>query len=167
MPNSTTPASQAAHEQVQQVLLNSTTPTSQEVHQQRQKELQHPTTPASQVVQEQMSHDPHNSSNLESNNQYEEQGLSTNKRKRGGSQMQSVHGRSERKLIVLNDLNQPIGPPESIVKELGSFLSTLARNRTFCPVNILDWRKLKTHDNMWNYIKEKYVILEAGKDYAI
>ncbi|MCD7448542.1 hypothetical protein HAX54_043817, partial [Datura stramonium] len=79
---------------------------------------------------------------------------STNKRKRGGTQMQNVHGRSEHKLIVLNELNQPIGSTESIVKKLGSFLGTLARNGTFCPVNVLDWRKLKIHDDMWSYIRE-------------
>ncbi|MCD7462837.1 hypothetical protein HAX54_049449 [Datura stramonium] len=49
--------------------------------------------------------------------------------------MRSVRGRSERKLIVLNELSQPIGPTELIVKELGSFLGTLARNETFCPIN--------------------------------
>ncbi|MCD9643484.1 hypothetical protein HAX54_030997, partial [Datura stramonium] len=68
---------------------------------------------------------------------------------------------------MLNELNQPIDPTESIVKELGSFLGTLARNGTFCPINILDWRESKTHDDMWNYIKEKYDIPEVGKDYDL
>ncbi|MCD7446076.1 hypothetical protein HAX54_037282 [Datura stramonium] len=81
--------------------------------------------------------------------------------------MQSVHGWSERKLIVLNELNQSIGPIVSIVKELGSFLGTLARNGIFYPLNVFDWRKLKTHDDMRNYIKEKYDIPEARKDYTL
>lgn len=41
--------------------------------------------------------------------------------------MQVVHGRSERKLILLNELNQPIDPTKEVVSELGSFLGTLAR----------------------------------------
>lgn len=48
-------------------------------------------------------------------------------KKRGGTQMQVVHGRSERKLILLNELNQPIDPTKEVVSELGSFLGTLAR----------------------------------------
>jgi len=67
--------------------------------------------------------------------------------------MQVVHGRSERKLILLNELNQPIGPTKEVVSELGSFLGTLARNGTFCPLNVFNWKMLKTHDDMWNYIK--------------
>ncbi|XP_059302008.1 uncharacterized protein LOC132053932 [Lycium ferocissimum] len=92
---------------------------------------------------------------------------STQKRKRGGTQMQSVHGRSERKLIVLNELHQPIGPTEAIVKELGSFLGTLARNGTFCPLNVFKWKKLKTHDDMWNYTMEKYDIPKVAKEWAL
>jgi len=67
--------------------------------------------------------------------------------------MQNVHGWSESKLIVLNELNQPIGPTKEVVSELGSFLGTLARNGTFCPLNVFNWKMLKTHDDMWNYIK--------------
>ncbi|XP_059302824.1 uncharacterized protein LOC132054881 isoform X2 [Lycium ferocissimum] len=81
--------------------------------------------------------------------------------------MQSVHGRSERKLIVLNELHQPIGPTEAIVKELGSFLGTLARNGTFCPLNVFKWKKLKTHDDMWNYTMEKYDIPKVAKEWAL
>ncbi|XP_060172400.1 uncharacterized protein LOC132603390 [Lycium barbarum] len=92
---------------------------------------------------------------------------STQKRKRGGTQMQSVHGRSERKLIVLNELHQSIGPIEAIVKELGSFLGTLARNGTFCPLNVFKWKKLKTHDDMWNYTLEKYDIPKVAKEWTL
>ncbi|KAH0712311.1 hypothetical protein KY289_008270 [Solanum tuberosum] len=65
-----------------------------------------------------------------------------NKKTRGGTQMQNVHGRSD-------------------------FLGTLARNGTFCPLNVFNWKMLKTHDDMWNYIKEKYDIPEVGKDWAL
>ncbi|KAH0776270.1 hypothetical protein KY290_007681 [Solanum tuberosum] len=57
------------------------------------------------------------------------------KEKGGGTQMQSVHEQSERKLIVLNELYQHIGPTEAVIKESGSFLGTLAMNGTFCPLN--------------------------------
>ncbi|KAH0784204.1 hypothetical protein KY290_003802 [Solanum tuberosum] len=90
-----------------------------------------------------------------------------NKKKKGDTQMQNVHGWSESKLIVLNELNQPIGPTKEVVSELGSFLGTLARNGTFCPLNVFNWKTLKTHDDMWNYIKEKYDIPEVGKDWAL
>ncbi|KAG5610111.1 hypothetical protein H5410_021392 [Solanum commersonii] len=45
--------------------------------------------------------------------------------------MQNVHGRQERKLVLLNRYNQPIGPTNAIVTELGSFLGTLARNEKY------------------------------------
>ncbi|XP_047268049.1 uncharacterized protein LOC124898445 [Capsicum annuum] len=80
--------------------------------------------------------------------------------------MQVVHGRTDRQLIVLNKLNHPIGPTKAVVTEFFSFLGTLARNETFCPLN-LTWTKLKTHDKMWSYIQEKYDILNNGKDWAI
>ncbi|XP_060210623.1 uncharacterized protein LOC132637571 [Lycium barbarum] len=81
--------------------------------------------------------------------------------------MQNVHGRSERKLIVLNKHNQPVGPTQAIVAELGSFLGTLARNSTFCPVNVSNWRKLKTHKDMWKYTKEKYNITDTAQAWAL
>uniref|UniRef100_M1DQP2 Uncharacterized protein n=1 Tax=Solanum tuberosum TaxID=4113 RepID=M1DQP2_SOLTU len=67
--------------------------------------------------------------------------------------MQVVHGRSKHKLILPNELNQPIGPTKEVVSELGSFLGTSARNGTVCPLNVFNWKMLKTHDDMWNYIK--------------
>ncbi|MCD9641960.1 hypothetical protein HAX54_028519 [Datura stramonium] len=50
---------------------------------------------------------------------------------------------------------------QSEKQELSSFLGTLARNEIFCPVNVFDWRKLKTHDDMWNYIKAKMERIET------
>ncbi|WMV54112.1 hypothetical protein MTR67_047497 [Solanum verrucosum] len=46
----------------------------------------------------------------------------SSKNKRGQTQMHNVHARKERKLILLNRLNQPIGPTEDVVTELSSFL---------------------------------------------
>ncbi|XP_060197247.1 uncharacterized protein LOC132626403 [Lycium barbarum] len=133
-PDSIYPAAQTIHEQV---LLDSTTAESGEAQEQVRQTSQLSSIPALQAVNEQIQQDPQDSTNLEANDQSGEGGPSTQKRKRGGTQMQSVHGRSERKLIVLNELHQPIGPTEAIVKELGSFLGTLARNGTFCPLNVL------------------------------
>ena len=42
--------------------------------------------------------------------------------------MHDVHARKERKLIILNSQNQPVGPTDDVVIELSSFLGTLARN---------------------------------------
>ncbi|XP_019225432.1 PREDICTED: uncharacterized protein LOC109207010 [Nicotiana attenuata] len=89
------------------------------------------TTRTSQTVREQFE----DSSNHEINEQSEEQGPSAEKRKRGKTLMPSVHGRKEHKLIVVNENNQPIGPTDDVVAELGSFLGTLARNAAFCPLN--------------------------------
>ncbi|KAH0706129.1 hypothetical protein KY289_011205 [Solanum tuberosum] len=69
--------------------------------------------------------------------------------------MQSVHGRQERKLVVLNRYNQPIGPTNAVVTELGSFLGTLARNAMFCPLNIHNWKNMDTKKDLWDYTQEK------------
>ncbi|KAM3216344.1 hypothetical protein P3L10_025785 [Capsicum annuum] len=50
--------------------------------------------------------------------------------------MQAVHGRTDRQLIVLNELNQPIGPTKPVVTKFSSFLGTVARNGSFCPLNL-------------------------------
>ncbi|XP_059290916.1 uncharacterized protein LOC132044454 isoform X2 [Lycium ferocissimum] len=140
-------------EQVQQVPRHSTTSAAQTVLEQVQQESLHPTPSTTQAVQEQVQQTSQDSTPQEANEESEEQGPST-KKKRGRTQMQNVHGRSERKLIVLNKHNQPVGPTQAIVAELGSFLGTLARNSTFCPVNVSNWRKLKTHKDMWKYTKK-------------
>lgn len=56
--------------------------------------------------------------------------------------MPSVHGQSERKFIVLNEYNQLLGSTNTVLAELDSFLGTLARYSTFCPINTYNWRKV-------------------------
>ncbi|KAG5631175.1 hypothetical protein H5410_002892 [Solanum commersonii] len=60
----------------------------------------------------------------------------------------SVHGRQERKLVVLNRYNQPIGPADVVVTELGSFLGTVARNAMICPLNIHNWKNMDTKKDL-------------------
>ena len=67
--------------------------------------------------------------------------------------MHDVHARKERKLIILNSQNQPVGPTDDVIVELSSFLGTLARNVTLCPFDILDWRSMDTKKDLWNYTK--------------
>nr|XP_018630042.1 uncharacterized protein LOC108947038 isoform X2 [Nicotiana tomentosiformis]XP_018630043.1 uncharacterized protein LOC108947038 isoform X2 [Nicotiana tomentosiformis] len=146
-------------EQVQQVPQNSTSLATQGVHEQVQQENMDSITPASQRVHERSD----DSTNHETIEQFEEQGPSSPKRKRGCTQMPNVHSRKERKIIILNEYNQPVGPTKEVVKELGSFLGTLAMSGTFCPLNVFNWRKLDTKDDVWKYIKETYDIPDEAK----
>ncbi|OIT27987.1 hypothetical protein A4A49_65002, partial [Nicotiana attenuata] len=152
--HSTASAAQAVLEQVQQVSQRSTASAAQVVLEQVQQVSHHSTSSAAQVVLEQVPQmSQHSATHEISIINSISISSSTVKRKRGRTQMPRVHGRSERKLVVLSDLNQPIGPTDEIVKELGSFLGTLARNSTFCPLNIHNWKKLNTKEDMWTYIK--------------
>ncbi|XP_019245218.1 PREDICTED: uncharacterized protein LOC109225080 [Nicotiana attenuata] len=118
-------------EQVQQVPQNCTSSATQGVHEQVQQANMDSITSASQRVHERSD----DSTTHEAAEQIDEQGPSSPKRKRDRTQMPSVHGRKKRKIIILNEYNQPVGPTKEVVKELGSFLSTLARSGTFCPLN--------------------------------
>ncbi|KAG5629889.1 hypothetical protein H5410_001606, partial [Solanum commersonii] len=106
-------------------------------------------------------------STLPTNEQSEEQDRSTQKNKRGTTLMQSVHVRSKRKLILLNNNNQPFGPTNDAILELSSFLGTLARNATLCPLDILDWRYMDTKYDLWTYTHEKYDIPKDARKWAL
>nr|XP_016440143.1 PREDICTED: uncharacterized protein LOC107765940 isoform X3 [Nicotiana tabacum] len=80
--------------------------------------------------------------------------------------IKSVHGRHERKWILLNNINQPVSPSDVVVAEFGSFLGTLARNVTLCPLDILDWRKMDTKEDIWEYTKNKHDIPDSAKRYT-
>ncbi|KAK6778187.1 hypothetical protein RDI58_024905 [Solanum bulbocastanum] len=116
------------------------------------KQLQHvpresPTVEAHDI-QDQVQQETQNS---EENDLSGELGPVTQKKKRGATVMQSVHGRQERKLVVLNRYNQPIGPTNAVVTELGSFPGTLARNAMLCPLNIHNWKNMDTKKDLWDY----------------
>ncbi|KAH0741398.1 hypothetical protein KY290_034441 [Solanum tuberosum] len=104
-----------------------------------------------------------NSTALKVNEQYS----STKKRQRGQTKMLAVHGRHDRKLIVLNKAGQPVGPSNDVVIELSSFLGTLARNATLCPLDIENWKLLDTKQDLWDYTKEKYDIPEIGNRWTL
>ncbi|OIT27012.1 hypothetical protein A4A49_24548 [Nicotiana attenuata] len=126
------------------------------------------TTPATQVIDEQVEEQVQLDSTTPTvDEQSEEQGPSIQPRKRDRTKMKNVHGRQEPKVILLNHLNQPVGPSDKVVTEFGSFLGTLARNATLCPLDILDWRKMDTKEDIWEYTKDKYDIPEAGKKYTL
>ncbi|XP_019249538.1 PREDICTED: uncharacterized protein LOC109228789 [Nicotiana attenuata] len=121
------------------------------------------TSPTVEILEEQMQLN----STLDEQEQCEQQGSSAQKRKRGKTKMLSVHGRHDRKLIVVNEQNQPVGPSKDVVTELGSFLGTLARNANLCPLDIYDWRKMDTKDDLWAYTKEKYDIPDTAKRWVL
>ena len=50
--------------------------------------------------------------------------------------MLCLHERHDHKLIVLNEVGQPVGPSNDVVIGLSSFLGTLASNATICPLDI-------------------------------
>ncbi|KAL3328054.1 hypothetical protein AABB24_035624 [Solanum stoloniferum] len=69
--------------------------------------------------------------------------------------MESVHGRQERKLVMLNRYNQPNGPTNAVVTELGSFLGILARNAMLYRLNIHNWKNMDTKKkDLWDYTQE-------------
>ena len=68
--------------------------------------------------------------------------------------MRGVHtwAFEERKPIILNAANQPIGPNDKTMNEFSSFLGTLARNGTLAPLDQVNWRKMPTKDALWDYV---------------
>ncbi|KAG5611012.1 hypothetical protein H5410_022293 [Solanum commersonii] len=82
---------------------------------------------------------------------------STKKRQRGQTKMLAVHGRHDRKLIVLNKAGQPVGPSNDVVIELSNFIDTLARNAT------LSFIALTQCPNF----QEKYDIPEIGNRWTL
>ncbi|KAL2898074.1 ATP synthase gamma chain [Bienertia sinuspersici] len=88
---------------------------------------------------------------------------------RGPTKLVRAHARSmeERPMVILNSFGQPVGPTDKVVKEYTRFLGTLARNPEFAPLTYCDWPSLPTHDKMWNYIQEKYLVPTEGRKWAM
>ncbi|KAG5600197.1 hypothetical protein H5410_031567, partial [Solanum commersonii] len=66
-------------------------------------------------------------------------------------EMLTVHGRHDRKLVVLNKGGQPVGSSNDVVIELSSFLNTLARNATLCHLcpNFQEKYDISKIENRW------------------
>ena len=77
------------------------------------------------------------------------------KKHRGQTMMKKVHQRpfNERRVIILNEDAQPIGPPYDAVVEFRNYLGTLAKTHHLAPLNILDWKYMPTKENIWSYVK--------------
>ncbi|KAH0644582.1 hypothetical protein KY284_032466 [Solanum tuberosum] len=140
-PSFSTLKAQVVQEQVQPTPMNSSTVVAQVSENQLQHVPRESPTVEAHDIQYQVQQETQNS---KENDLSGEQGPVTQKKKRGSTVMQSVHGRQEHKLVVLNRYNQPIGPTNAVVTELGSFLGTLARNAMLCPLNIHNWKNMDT-----------------------
>ncbi|KAH0700764.1 hypothetical protein KY290_010262 [Solanum tuberosum] len=158
------PQTQVVQEQVQPTPMNSSTVVAEVSENQLQHVPRESPTVEAHDIQYQVQQETQNS---KENDLSGEQGPVTQKKKRGSTVMQSVHGRQERKLVVLNRYNQPIGPTNAIVTELGSFLGTLARNAMLCPLNIHNWKNMDTKKDLWDYTQEKYDIPDSAKNWAL
>ncbi|KAL2924440.1 Prolyl 3 4-dihydroxylase OGFOD1 [Bienertia sinuspersici] len=88
------------------------------------------------------------------------------KKHRGPTKKTDIHARTleERTPIILNCYGQPIGPTRKDVKDLSRFLGTIARTTEFAPLNYVNWPSVPTHDQIWEYVLEKFMIpLEVEK----
>ncbi|KAL2943541.1 Epididymal secretory glutathione peroxidase, partial [Bienertia sinuspersici] len=91
------------------------------------------------------------------------------KKHRGPTKQTDIHARTkeEHTPIILNCYGQPIGPTEKDVQEFSQFLGTVARNTELAPLNYVDWPSLPTHDLIWEYVLEKYMIAPEGKRWVM
>ncbi|XP_056697324.1 uncharacterized protein [Spinacia oleracea] len=91
------------------------------------------------------------------------------KKHRGPTKLTQVHARTreERQYIILNSFGQPVGPTKEIVEEFKFFLRTLGKDSELAPLNYVNFRDLPTHDKIWDYVLEKYIVPEAGRKYAM
>ncbi|WMV54615.1 hypothetical protein MTR67_048000 [Solanum verrucosum] len=60
----------------------------------------------------------------------------------------------EEQLQLNSTALKPVGPSTDVVIELSSFLGTLARNATLCPLDIENWKLLDTKQDLWDYTKK-------------
>ncbi|XP_021747392.1 uncharacterized protein LOC110713237 isoform X2 [Chenopodium quinoa] len=95
--------------------------------------------------------------------------LPKKKRTRGPTMCKDVHEWTleERKLIVLNEMGNPIGPDDKTVDTFTRFLGTLARNASLAPLNKINWHHVKDKDEIWNYVKYKRNSLSLKKVRAV
>ncbi|XP_021724379.1 uncharacterized protein LOC110691748 [Chenopodium quinoa] len=92
--------------------------------------------------------------------------LPKRKRTRGPTMCKDVHEWTleERKPIVLNEMGKPIGPDDKTVNTFTRFLGTLARNSSLAPLNKINWHYVPDKEQIWSYVKKKYIIADEGKN---
>ncbi|WMV53470.1 hypothetical protein MTR67_046855 [Solanum verrucosum] len=73
----------------------------------------------------------------------------------------------EEQLQLNSTAHKPVGLSNDVVIELSSFLGTLARNATLCPLDIENWKLLDTKQDLWDYTKEKYDIPEIENRWTL
>ncbi|KAL2934333.1 La-related protein 7, partial [Bienertia sinuspersici] len=88
---------------------------------------------------------------------------------RGPTKKTDIHARTleERTPIILNCYGQPIGPTPKDVKDLSRFLGTIARTTEFAPLNYVDWPSVPRHDQIWEYVLEKFMIPPKGRSWVL
>ncbi|XP_021734998.1 uncharacterized protein LOC110701680 isoform X4 [Chenopodium quinoa] len=91
------------------------------------------------------------------------------KKHRGPKKLVKVHGRprEERPYLILNIYGQPVGPTDEVVDEFTQFLGTVARNSELAPLNYVEWPSLPTHNKIWDYVQEKYLVPEEGRKWVM
>ncbi|KAL2904422.1 Epididymal secretory glutathione peroxidase, partial [Bienertia sinuspersici] len=91
------------------------------------------------------------------------------KKHRGQTKKTDIHARTleERTTIILNSYGQPIGLRRNDVKDLSHFLGTISRTTEFAPLNYVDWPSVPTHDQIWEYVLEKFMIAPEGRRWVL
>lgn len=65
--------------------------------------------------------------------------------------MNHIHNNTEKKVITLNDLHQPISHDAKAVSELSSFLGTTVRQ--FVSLTCVSWHEVPEKELLWEYVK--------------
>ncbi|XP_044499440.1 uncharacterized protein LOC123220902 [Mangifera indica] len=91
------------------------------------------------------------------------------KKTRGPTLMKEIQLRKfeDRKPIMLNAHNQPIGPDEETLTEFRNFLGTVARNQQLAPLNHTNWSKMPSKDQIWEYVNRIYILPIASKKWVM
>ncbi|XP_065876885.1 uncharacterized protein [Euphorbia lathyris] len=81
--------------------------------------------------------------------------------------MDFVHARrhDERKVIMLNDHFQPVEDDDKLLPEFSNFLGTIAR--LYVPLNWVTWHHVPDKNDLWEFVKQKYIIPEQGKHWVM
>ncbi|XP_044463248.1 uncharacterized protein LOC123194152 [Mangifera indica] len=89
------------------------------------------------------------------------------KNTRGLTLMKEIQLRKfeDRKPIMLNAHNQPIGPDEETLTKFRNFLGTVARNQQLAPLNHTNWSKMPSKDQIREY--RIYILPIASKKWVM